>query len=97
MRQHSQTIPASEINPQSFYLQLLIPVHQRGSHFPRDIRTSAHASHRLLTLRPKICSLFALTTTVLFSCIGGGYFLGLDHRIGHPMPFRSTPRLAAAD
>ncbi len=35
--------------------------------------------------------------SVLFSCIGGGYFLGLDHRIGHPMPFRSTPRLAAAD
>ena len=22
---------------------------------------------------------------------------GLDHRVGHPMPFRSTPRLAAAD
>jgi len=33
-----------------------------GSHFPRGLHTSAHASHRLLTLRPTICSLFALTT-----------------------------------
>src|SRR5262249_44465179 len=33
-----------------------------GSHFPRGIRPSAHASHRLLTLHPKSCSLFALTT-----------------------------------
>ena len=34
-----------------------------GSHFPRGMCTSAHASHRLLTLGPKICSLFALITS----------------------------------
>ena len=41
----SQTRPASEINPQHFYLQLFIPVLQMESHFPRGMRTSAHASH----------------------------------------------------
>src|SRR6266446_3280141 len=40
-----------------------MPVPQMGSHFPRGMRPSAHASHRLLTLHHKICSLFALTTT----------------------------------
>src|SRR5947209_6006015 len=45
MRQHSQTIPASAINLRSFYLQLLIPIHQMESHFPRDIRTGAHTSY----------------------------------------------------
>jgi len=45
MRQHSQTIPASAINLRSFYLQLLIPIHQMESHFPRGIRTGAHTSY----------------------------------------------------
>src|SRR6267142_2532447 len=42
-----------------------MPVHQMGSHFPRGMCTSAHASHRLLTLGPKICSLFALITIIV--------------------------------
>ncbi len=38
-------------------------VYQTRSGFPRDICTSAHSSRRLLTRRPKTCSLFALITT----------------------------------
>jgi hypothetical protein len=45
MRQHSQTILASAINLRSFYLQLFIPIYQMESHFPKNIRTGAHASH----------------------------------------------------
>jgi hypothetical protein len=38
-------------------------VYQIGSGFSRGIRISAHSSRRLLTLGPKICSLFTLFTT----------------------------------
>src|SRR6266851_6750175 len=44
-------------------LHLVEEVYQRESRFPRDIRISAHASRRLLTLHPKTCSLFALITS----------------------------------
>src|SRR5881275_2552685 len=43
-------------------LQFLEEVYQMESAFPRYRCTSAHSSRRLLTRRPKTCSLFALTT-----------------------------------
>src|SRR5260370_41333623 len=46
----------------TYDLSLLWGVYQMESAFPRDARSAAHASRQVLTLRPNICSLFALTS-----------------------------------